>query len=183
MHCCARELAIAASVLRAGGIVAYATESCFGLGCDPRDRQAVMRLLRIKRRPVGKGVILVAANIEQLEPYVARFPRKALTTWPGPYTWLLEPSTSAPRWICGQHPRIAVRVTGHAQAAALCLAADMAIVSTSANRAGQRPARSYREVQRRLGVELDYVLRGRIGDLRGPTSITDAATGKIVRVA
>ncbi len=183
MHSCAGELAIAASVLRAGGVVAYATESCFGLGCDPRDRQAVMRVLRIKGRSVGKGLILIAANIEQLESYVARFPRKALTTWPGPYTWLLEPSPSAPRWIRGQHPRIAVRVTDHAQAAALCQAAGMALVSTSANRAGERPARSYREVQRRLGAELDYVLRGRIGDLKTPTSITDAASGKIVRVA
>ena len=59
----------------------------------------------------------------------------------------------------------------------------MALVSTSANRAGERPARSYREVQRRLRAELDYVLRGRIGDLKTPTPITDAATGKIVRSA
>ncbi|MDX1487838.1 MAG: Sua5/YciO/YrdC/YwlC family protein [Acidiferrobacterales bacterium] len=182
MHSWARELNVAASVLRAGGIVAYATESCFGLGCDPRNRQAVMRLLGIKRRPADKGVILIAANIEQLMPYVARFPRKTLTTWPGPYTWLLEPKASVPRWIRGRHPRIAVRLTAHAQAAALCQAAGMAIVSTSANCAGQRPARSYREVQRRLGAELDYVLRGRIGDRKAPTPITDAATGKIVRL-
>lgn len=181
MHAWARELAIAATVLRAGGIVAYATESCFGLGCDPRNRHAVMRLLRIKRRPVGKGMILIAGSVEQLAPYVERFPRKALTTWPGPYTWLLEPRASVPRWIRGHNPRIAVRVTAHAQAAGLCQAASMAIISTSANCAGQRPARSYREVERRLGAELDYVLRGRIGELKGPTSITDAATGKIVR--
>jgi L-threonylcarbamoyladenylate synthase len=181
LHSWARELSIAATALRAGGIVAYATESCFGLGCDPRNRHAVMRLLSIKHRPVDKGVILIAANIEQLIPYVARFPRKALTTWPGPYTWLLEPKASAPRWIRGHHPRIAVRLTAHVQAAALCQAACMAIVSTSANCAGQRPARSYREVQRRLGAELDYVLRGRIGGMKGPTPITDAVTGKIVR--
>ena len=183
MHPLARELAVAGTVLRAGGVVAYATESCFGLGCDPRNRQAVMRLLAIKSRPADKGVILIASSIKQLTPYVARFPRKALSTWPGPYTWLLEPTARVPRWIRGHHPRVAVRVTAHAAAASLCQVAGMAIVSTSANRAGEHPASNYREVVRRLGAELDYVLPGRIGELKNPTSITDAVTGQIVRRA
>jgi L-threonylcarbamoyladenylate synthase len=178
-----RELALAATTLRRGGIVAYATESCFGLGCDPRNRPAVLRLLKIKQRAPNKGLILIAAEPQQLTPYVASFPPKALASWPGPHTWLLNPTTTAPPWVRGRHPRIAVRVTRHAQAAALCRAAGMALVSTSANRAGERPARSYRQVLRRLGAELDYVLPGRIGELKAPTPITDAATGEVVRAA
>jgi L-threonylcarbamoyladenylate synthase len=177
----AHDLGRAADAIRAGGVVAYATESCFGLGCNPLNRQAVERLLQLKGRPASKGLILIGAHTSQLAPFVNAFPRKALATWPGPYTWLLEPSKKTPPWIRGQHVRIAVRVTRHPQAAALCRAAGMAIVSTSLNRAGEKPARTYREVLRRFGEELDYVLAGRIGERKQPTPITDAATGEIVR--
>lgn len=180
---CARELALAVAALRRGGVIAYTTESCFGLGCDPRNRGAVLRLLRLKQRPPDKGLIIIAADAQQLAPYITHVPRAVLASWPGPRTWLLSPTSGAPPWIRGRHPRIAVRVTQHPQAVALCRAAGMALVSTSANRAGERPARSYREVLRRLGSELDYVLPGRIGELRAPTPITDAVTGEVVRAA
>jgi L-threonylcarbamoyladenylate synthase len=176
-----RRLQHAADVLRRGGIVAYATESCFGLGCDPMNRTAVLRLLRLKRRHVSKGLIVLAATSAQLAPYIDACPPKVARTWPGPRTWLLTARAGVPFWIKGRHPSIAVRVTAHRQAAALCRAAGMAIVSTSANRRGEAPARSYRETQRRLGAGVDYVLPGRIGKLRRPTPITDAASGRVVR--
>lgn len=171
----------AARVIRQGGIVAYATEYCFGLGCDPFDPRAVSRLLRVKRRPAHKGLIVLAADGDQLKPFAAQVPARAAETWPGPHTWLIEPRANVPRWITGAHARLALRVTAHAQAAALCRRAGTAIVSTSANRAGERPARSYRETWRRLGEEVDYVLAGRVGNLRAPTPIRDAATGEVVR--
>lgn len=171
----------AAHVLRKGGVVAYATEHCFGLGCDPRNERAVRRLLRIKGRPAEKGLIVIAADVDQLAPYAASIPAHVAATWPGAHTWLLEPRPHVPRWLTGTHPRIAVRVTAHTQAAALCRAAGMAIVSTSANHAGEEPARSYRDTVRRLGSEVDYVLPGRVGDHPAPTTIRDAATGELVR--
>ncbi len=176
-----RHLARAARVLRRGGIVAYPTEYCYGLGCDPMNRTAVRRLLRLKRRSVRKGLLLIAADVMQLEPYVEKFPPRALATWPGPHTWLLPVKAGIPGWITGRHDRIAVRVTAHPPAAALCRAAGGALVSTSANRAGERPARSYREVLRRLGKELDLVLPGRVGNAPAPTPIRDAVTGELVR--
>jgi L-threonylcarbamoyladenylate synthase len=175
------ELARAARVIRQGGVVAYATEYCFGLGCDPRNRAAVLRLLRIKRRPAQKGLILIAANVEQLVPYVDVIPEAVLATWPGPHTWLLEPRDGVPGWITGEHARIAVRVTAHAQAAALCQAAGMAIVSTSANRGGAEPTRSFRDTVHRFRGEVDYVLPGRVGNAPAPTPIRDAVTGELVR--
>lgn len=171
----------AAQVLRSGGLLAYATEHCFGLGCDPANERAVARLLRVKRRPGHKGLIIIAASIEQLAPYVSDIPANVVVSWPGPHTWLLAPRATVPRWIIGAHEKIAVRVTAHPQAARLCLTAGMAIVSTSANRAGQTPARSAREVSRRFGAELDYVLTGRVGGLHAPTPIRDAVTGETVR--
>jgi len=177
----ARGLRKAARVLRRGGIVAYATEYCFGLGCDPSNRAAVLRLLRLKRRSVKKGLILLAAGTKQLTPYVTAIPPKVLATWPGPHTWLLNPGNDAPRWITGGHPRIATRVTAHAQATALCRMAGMAIVSTSANRAAEKPARSNREVQRRFGRGVDCVLRGYVGDAPAPTPIRDAVSNELIR--
>ena len=175
------QLAQAARIIQKGGVVAYATEYCFGLGCDPRNRAAVLRLLRIKRRPVQKGLILIAAGVNQLAPYVDDIPASVLATWPGPHTWLLEPREGVPGWITGDHARIAVRVTGHPQAAALCKAVGMAIVSTSANRAGGEPTRRFRDTVRRFHGEVDYILPGRVGDAPAPTPIRDAITGELIR--
>lgn len=172
----------AAHILKQGGIVAYATEYCFGLGCDPFNRDAVLRLLRLKQRPVKKGLIVLAANREQLARYVPEIPAAAGASWPGPYTWLLLPKPGVPGWIRGRHAKIAVRITAQAQAQALCRAAGMAIVSTSANRGGEAPARAYREVARRFGKDVDFILPGRVGTAPAPTPIRDAATGKLIRV-
>jgi L-threonylcarbamoyladenylate synthase len=171
----------AARALRAGGVIAYATEHCFGLGCDPLNPRAVARLLRLKRRAPRKGLILIAADIEQLAAFVTDIPSHVRATWPGPHTWLLGPRAAVPRWITGAHTRVAVRVTAHSQAAALCRVFGKPIVSTSANRAGIKPARTYREVCRRFGTCLSYVLPGRVGKLAAPTPIRDAASGVWVR--
>jgi len=175
------QLIRAARILKNGGIVAYATEYCFGFGCDPLNRAAVLRLLRIKRRPLAKGLILIAADTAQLAPYVDDLPTQVLASWPGPHTWLLEARPGVPGWLTGDHSRIALRVTAHPQAAALCRAAGMAIVSTSANRGGGAPVRRYREAVHRFKGEVDYVLPGRVGDSPAPTPIRDAVTGELVR--
>jgi L-threonylcarbamoyladenylate synthase len=175
------ELQQAARILKQGGIVAYATEYCFGFGCDPFNRHAVLRLLRLKRRPVKKGLIVLAADDEQLVPYLVDIPPPVADSWPGPHTWLLSPRPNVPRWITGRHSKIAVRVTAHAQAAALCHAAGIAIISTSANRAGESPARSDREVARRFGKQVDCILSGYVGSARRPTPIRDAETGQLIR--
>ena len=175
------ELTRAARIIKNGGIVAYATEYCFGFGCDPMNRSAVLRLLRIKRRMSDKGLILIAANVDQLDSYVDDVPAPVLATWPGPHTWLLEPREGVPGWITGDHPKIALRVTAHPQAAALCRAAGMAIISTSANRSGGTPTRSYRETLRRFKGEVDFVLPGMVGEAPAPTPIRDAASGALMR--
>jgi len=176
-----RELQRAARTLREGGIVAYATEYCFGLGCDPMNRDAVLRLLRLKQRAARKGLIVLAGDLPQLATYVPEFPQPVVAGWPGPRTWLLPVRPDVPRWVTGKHNKIAVRVTAHPQAAALCRAAGMAIVSTSANRRGEAPARTDREVRRRFGKLVDYVLPGHVGGAPAPTPIRDAESGKLVR--
>jgi len=96
----------AARAIRAGGIVAYPTEAVFGLGCLPDDRDAVLRLLAIKRRPWQKGFVLIAASFEDLAPLVElpTDPMRSaiLATWPGPVTWALPARRAVPRWLKGR---------------------------------------------------------------------------------
>lgn len=181
------ELAAAAAALRRGGVVAYPTEAVYGLGCDPHDEAALQRLFALKQRPPQRGVLLIAADYAQVERYVdvAGLPAEALQrvreSWPGPHTWILPRSPQVPAWIAGEHAGVALRVTAHAPAAALCRAFGGALVSTSANRHGEAPARSVAELRTLFGDTLDAIVDAPIGGLERPTTIRDAISGKLVR--
>ncbi|WP_200239626.1 L-threonylcarbamoyladenylate synthase, partial [Thiohalocapsa halophila] len=83
----------AARVVSRGGVIAYPTEAVFGLGCDPLDPDAVLRILKIKGRAMDKGLILIAADLNALLPYVQTLDAERMAeiraSWPGPNTWLL----------------------------------------------------------------------------------------------
>jgi L-threonylcarbamoyladenylate synthase len=178
-------LALAAYWVAAGGVIAYPTEAVYGLGCDPLDARAVRRLLAVKARSETKGLILVAADWAQLEPYVLPLePGRVAAiraTWPGPVTWLLPARSDTPRWLTGSHATLAVRVTAHPLAAALCRRWGAALVSTSANRGDRRPARTAFGVRRALGADVDYILAGPCGGNPRPSTIRDGLTGAVVR--
>lgn len=179
------QLAQAVRVLRAGGIVAYPTEAVYGLGCDPLDGYAVQRLLNLKQRPADKGLILIAARFDQLEPYLlpltAAQRKRILPTWPGPNTWVLPCRPETPFWLRGRHDSLAVRVTAHPGSAALCTAWGGALVSTSANVSTLPPARSALRVRHQFGDDLDYLLPGALGGARQPTRIRDGVSGRTLR--
>jgi L-threonylcarbamoyladenylate synthase len=180
-------IARAARIVRGGGVIAYPTEAVFGLGCDPRNRAAVMRLLAIKRRSWRKGLILIAASLEQLEPYILQPPEphrgEMLASWPGPHTWVVTARTGAPRWITGGRDSLAVRVTAHPIARDLCLRAGTALVSTSANLSRRPPHRRLLRLRRDLGRRIDYVLAGPLGASAQPTAIRDARSGALLRAS
>ncbi|MFV1993583.1 MAG: L-threonylcarbamoyladenylate synthase [Acidiferrobacterales bacterium] len=171
----------AAQIIRRGGLVAYPTESCYGIGCDPRNARAVRRLLSLKQRPASKGLILIASNTRQLQVYVSVIDEKVLDTWPGPVTWLLQAKKNVPYWIRGKHQNVAVRISDHHIASKLCRATGFAIVSTSANLSGTVPMGTYRQVKTLFGSKLDYVLPGVIGKLKNPTPIINANTQEVIR--
>ncbi|MDH5821942.1 Sua5/YciO/YrdC/YwlC family protein [Luteimonas sp. RD2P54] len=180
-------IAEAVACLRAGGVIAYPTEAVWGLGCDPMDEAATLRLLALKRREIDKGLILVAAAPEQVEPYAdwseLPAPRRAavLDSWPGPHTWIVPARERTPGWIRGNHAGIALRVSAHPQVAALCRAFGGAIVSTSANRAGAPPPRALAEFDPDLLGAVDLVLEGETSGLERPTAIRDARSGTTLR--
>jgi len=178
-------IAAAVAALRSGGVIAYPTEAVYGLGCDPFDENAVKRLFALKQRPSGQGVLLIAADFAQIETYLGAVPQeanaRARATWPGPYTWVFPRAPTTPAWLAGAHNGIALRVTSHEQAADLCRAFGCALVSTSANRHGEPPARSAADVRAAFGDELAYILDGPLGELARPTPIRDAVSGELLR--
>ena len=179
------QLRQAAAAIHRGGVIAYPTEAVFGLGCDPLNPIAVQRLLDIKHRPMHKGLILIASRLEQLQAFIAPLDRTNLAllqeSWPGPTTWLLPARADTPRWLRGEHSSIAVRVTAHPLASALCDVTGHALVSTSANPAGMPPARHSLRVRKYFPKQLDAILTGNVDLQSGPTCIRDLTTKKLIR--
>jgi L-threonylcarbamoyladenylate synthase len=173
-----------ASYLRRGGVIAYPTESCYGLGCDPRNPTALKKIIRLKGRSAAKGMLLIADKFKRLEPYLrplqaaerARMER----TWPGPVTWVAPASSACHPLLTGGRPTIAVRVTAHPGAAALCRRLRSALVSTSANKSGRKPAKTAQECRRIFGRRV-RVIDGRIGSRKRPSTLIDLATGTLLR--
>jgi L-threonylcarbamoyladenylate synthase len=178
----------ATQVLTLGGVIAYPTEAVWGLGCDPWNESAVIKILEIKQRPMHKGLILVASHWSQFEPLMDGLSApqiKQLTlSWPGPTTWLIpDPKGWVPQWIKGRHLSVALRVSAHPLVLALCDEFNGPIVSTSANLAGCEPARSQLEVTQTFSGQLDYVLSGELGESKQPSQVKDLVSGQVIRPA
>lgn len=171
--------------LRAGGVIAYPTEYCFGLGCDPTNSAAIERLLAIKQRQAQQGVILIAADLQQVEQWgdlsAAPLRVKIEQSWPGPNTWLLPARESVSEWVRGSHPTIAMRIPDHPVCQNLCQAFGGAIVSTSANRHGQAALLDAASVSADMGDELDYIIQAPVGAATAASTIRSGITGELIR--
>ena len=175
----------AVSAIRAGGVIAYPTEAVWGLGCDPRNLVAVEKLLAIKQRSMAKGLIVVAANIEQLRPFLGDLTadqyQMLQAHWPGFTTFIVPASQQVPEWIKGDFESVALRVSAHPLVCELCEAFAGPLVSTSANLAGQAPAQSFEQVLTLFSPILDFVLPGDLGNASKPSSIIDISSGQVLR--
>lgn len=181
------DIAQAVTCLQQGGVIAYPTEAVYGLGCDPSNLPAVARLLQLKQRPADKGLILIAADVAQLVPWILplapALQAQILATWPGPVTWVLPTYAHISPLIRGEHDSLAVRVTAHPLCCELCTRLGHAIISTSANPSDQQPARSALQVAHYFPQQLDAILDGPLGAQAQPTEIRDGRTGAIIRPA
>ena len=182
------DLSQAVTALSDGGVIAYPTEAVWGLGCDPRQQAAVAKLLRLKQRPVEKGVIVVTASLDLLDDWLdldalpATRIAEIQASWPGPNTWVLPTTPKAPSWVTGSHDSLAVRISAHPLVAALCQQWQAPLVSTSANLAGMPPARSRDQLDPALLRELDGIVDGETGQQAQPTTIRDARSGQVLRL-
>ena len=169
-----------------GHVIAYPTEAVWGLGCDPYNHGAVKRIFAIKQRSPEKGLILVAASMEQLKPLLDPLSESQLkqlrSTWPGPITWLIPDSKKLiPGWIKGSHDSVAVRVSAHPLIRALCTQFENPLVSTSANLSGEPTLREPQELQQKFAGKVDFIVKGELGTGIAPSEIRDLCTGQLIR--
>lgn len=170
--------------LKRGGIIAYPTESCFGLGCLPYHTVALKRLMRLKKRPHDKGLLIIGKNFEQLKPYTSfRQPEKLKSYWATQSISFLLPTAPhrvSPLLRGKQRQKIGVRIPFHAGAKQLCGVFNTALVSTSANYHHQQTCTNIREIQHRFGKKV-LLISGQIGKNRRPSVIMDWENGQILR--
>lgn len=177
----------AQDAFRHGQLLAYPTEAVFGLGCDPRNQEALQKLLALKQRPQDKGLILLAADYSQLLPFVddraipgsVRF--AIFSQWPGFVTQLLPAAADVPEALRGAHDQIAVRITAFEPARQLCKALNSAIVSTSANRSGEPALRDADAVAAQFGDDLGWIMHQPTGGAERPSRIIDPISQRVIR--
>ncbi|HVQ77699.1 MAG TPA: L-threonylcarbamoyladenylate synthase [Candidatus Binatia bacterium] len=167
-------LTAGARVIRSGGLVAFPTETFYGLGADALDAAAVARLYRAKGRPADKAVLVLVDSIAMAADLVAAIPDRVrelmVRHWPGPLTIVLEASPAVPAALTGGTGTLGVRLPGHAAARGLVAAAGRPVTAPSANPHGAAPPTTAAEVVRALGAAVDLVLDG------GPTAGGPAST-------
>jgi L-threonylcarbamoyladenylate synthase len=172
----------AAKVIRDGGIVAYPTETVYGLAVNPYSPEAIERLFAAKGRDTSCPVLLIIGDMYQLTDDVAVIVPNDVafirSFWPGPLSLLLAKSPQIPDILTGGGPKICVRWTSHPVAQALCKEVGTAITSTSANRSGQAPARSVADLDL---PDIDLALDGGTLEPGPSTTVFDPETGTILR--
>ncbi|MCH9689497.1 MAG: threonylcarbamoyl-AMP synthase [Gammaproteobacteria bacterium] len=175
----------ACALLDAGEVIAYPTEAVYGLGCDAFNQQAVLRILNLKKRPKEKGLIVLIADWEQLWPLIdknkvpeARF-EVLKKTWPGPVTYVFPKANTVPDWITGAHEGVAIRMTAHPVARALC--ENGPIISTSANLAGEVAVRNIQDLDALFSDEVAGVMRGVLGSQMTVSPIYNILDGGLLR--
>ena len=167
--------------LKSGKTIAYPTEGVWGLGCDPRNPNAIESLLSLKARSPEKGLILIASKFEHFLEFshVEDHKDKLLSKWPGPHTWLVPSKEKLSPLIKGNNDRVALRLSNHQTVCNLCDTFGGPIVSTSANKEGQPTLSGPKEILECFPEV--KVLDGKLGGLEKPSTIQDVVTDIILR--
>ena len=175
------------AAVKGGGIIAYPTETFYGLGVDPFNEQAVESLFRLKGRPEDKPILIVIKDIAELSLLVSEIPEVAVPLieryWPGPLTLLFMAKQGLPRLITGRANKVGVRLSGSAITRRLLEIVRTPLTSTSANPSGSSPATDYRKVMEYFPEGLDVVIKAERLRPSKPSTVVDVTgqTPVIVR--
>jgi len=175
-------IARAADLLRAGVVVAYPTDTAYGLAADPASLRAVEQLYRMKGRQVDQAIPLIAADLEQIERCTGPLPDRLRLLgerfWPGPLTLIVPAWLALAPALRGEGDSVAVRVPAHEVARALARAFGGPITSTSANRSGMPASDSPDVVRDAFGPDLEAILDAGLSPGGPPSTIVDARGGR-----
>ncbi len=170
-------------ILRRGGIVAYPTDTLYGLAVDPRNDQAVEHLFDVKARDRGAAVALIASDLAQAQEageFGASELLLARACWPGPLTIVVPASRTLARSLTGDLQTVGVRVPAHPVAQALAGAFASCITATSANVSGRPPALTADDVAAALGSRIDAVIDAGPAPGGPPSTIVEVVSGRPV---
>jgi len=173
----------AAHIIRSGGVIAYPTDTIYGLGCDPYNAHAVDSINLLKHRPLNKQFILLAARIDQIAPLILinREQKKLITQTAEPTSWIVTASPHAPAWLTDRQNTLTIRISNNAIVKKLCDALGHAIISTSANPAGKKPAGNSLELHRYFHNRVDKILASQKKLTARPSKIIRLCDNRIIR--
>ena len=178
------EVRRAAQILRAGGLVAFPTETVYGLGADAANAQAVAKLYKVKRRPADHPVIVHFADPEKAFAWARDVPgaarKLAAKFWPGPLTLILKRSALAKDFVTGGQDTVGLRVPAHPVAHELLENFGGGVAAPSANRFGLVSPTTAAHVHEDLGSEVDLVLEGGPSEVGIESTILDLSAGEPV---
>ncbi len=177
-----REINVAARQLRSGGVIAFPTDTLYGLGANLFDESALERIFAIKGRPADLALPALLASREQLELVTDEFPavgtRLAELFWPGSLTLVVRKGRRVPDLATGGRSTIAVRVPNHRVPLALAGILAGPITGTSANLSGEPDLESIEEIERQLGSRLDGIIRCGPPPMGIPSTVVDVTSNE-----
>lgn len=150
----------AAHIIRNGGVIVYPTDTIYGLGCDPYNPDAIERINTIKQRPLNKKFILLASDIKQVRPLLQlnKDQEQLLTNNEEPTSWVVNASPEAPDWLTDNNNTLTIRISNHENIKQLCQLLGHAIISTSANISGRKPATNATKLHQHFQQKVDKIL-------------------------
>jgi L-threonylcarbamoyladenylate synthase len=172
-----RSIQDAARIIARGGVVAFRTDTFYGLGANPFNRDAVQKIKQLKGSEDGKPILIVISDREHVDRFVsepsATFDLLARTFWPGPLTLICKATADVPEEITAGTQTIGVRLPGDDRVRALVQACGGALTATSANPSHQEPARSAAEVFTYFGGAIDLIVDGGAARTEHPSTVVD----------
>ncbi len=171
-----------AETITRGGVIAFRTDTFYGLGADPFNASAVAKLKQLKVREEGKPILVVISDRNQVERFIAerspQFDLLAEELWPGPLTLIGKAASEVPTDLTADTGTIGIRLPGDADVLALIRSCGGALTATSANRSGHQPSKTAAEVERYFGNAIDLIVDG--GEARSdrPSTVVDVSAGE-----
>ncbi len=178
---------LAAEIIARGGVIAFRTDTFYGLGADPFNRSAVQRIKQLKGREANQPILVVISDIDQIEHFITErsraFDLLAERFWPGALTLIGKAAPEVPGEVTAGTGTIGVRLPGDDNVRALLRACGGALTATSANPSGAEPARTAGEVERYFGAAVDLIIDGGEARADRPSTVVDAraAEPKLIR--
>src|SRR5262245_17678298 len=177
----AARISKAAGILRKGGLVAFPTETVYGLGADASNEEAVRAIFRVKGRPETHPLIVHLSGVDQIGDWASSVPKAAMELgrkfWPGPLTMIVKKASKVSKAVTGGQETVGLRVPNHPVALALLRKFGGGVAAPSANRFGRVSPTSAKHVRKDLGDDVDFILDGGSCDIGVESTIVDFSSG------